>query len=854
MIQTGKWKRSILKSTLPLLALSVMWTPTAMADSHVTPPNMNQPSRNQATLLGETPNLLATDVRPDANVVFQLDTTAKNYKNWTAHLVHSHDVSAYMYDGTTVTPLPRSDVQFDTSSGTVTVQHPMLSHYKQYAIVLEFGQKEPNRGHSSTDIITAVNASAGTVTLLGHGKVSLRDEHGHIKADDLAQLRPGAVVDVNIDRDGSQIQLDGRQQQALVALFTTGSAIGEATHVSVNLASPSVSVVSGGTLTVTAADDYGDPASNASITLNGHGNGNSRVASAFSAPKETVLTNGKATIPLTDHSAEAVTITYRVKDATYGGTVDTTSGQATETFTPGPTAAVHNDLPSTVTVGTTTHVHGDAEDAFGNAIQDGTSIAVAAKTGAISNLTSTSNGDFAFDYTAPKAKGDDALTLTAADSSYVAHTNVTVTPANAANITLTPATSDVIAGQTDVFTGTVTDTYGNVVADGTVVTLASSASSASTVVKTSGGQFTFTPTDDTKAGTFTLTARAGDSASQSASVTVTPSAPATITLTAANPSVMAGASDTFSGTVLDAYGNKVADGTAVTLTSSANLPPTQVITSNGQFVYTPTDDTQLGRYTLTASISSTLSASAAVNVTPGQTARIQLNGPTSLTVGSTGATYTGVAVDAYGNMVADGTAFTVTSQQGTVANVTTSLGGSFSFQYSAPTKTGNDVLVIQAGGSAYSMSSTVTLTAAAPASLTLNLPSGLAENTVTTDPFYAPAGYSFTGTLAGGSDSIVPAPTTAVVSGTLLDKYGNAVANTPINYAQALTGTLTTDANGNYTGTLNVNGAGAVSATVNNQSVPIVVNGVTVTSIAPTGLQLQYRTGYLGILVENGVS
>jgi len=357
-------------------------------------------------------------------VVFQLATTANNYKNWTAHLEHSHDVSAYMYDGTTVTPLPRSDVQFDASSGTVTVEHPMLSHFKQYAIVLEIGPKQSSREHSSTDIITAVNASTGTVTLLGHGKISLLDGHGHVNADDLAQLQTGDVVDVNIEHDGSQIHLDSRHPQALVALFTTGSAIGEATHVRVNVASPSVSVVSGGTLTVTAEDDYGDPASNASITLSGHGNGNSRVASDFSAPTATVLTNGRATIALTDHRAEAVTITYRVKDATYTGTVDTTSGQAIETFTPGPTAAIHNDLPSTVTVGTITHVHGDAEDAFGNAIQNGTSIAVVAKTGAISNLTPTSNGDFAFDYTAPKTKGDNALTLTAADPSYVATSSV----------------------------------------------------------------------------------------------------------------------------------------------------------------------------------------------------------------------------------------------------------------------------------------------------------------------------------------------------------------------------------------------------------------------------------------------
>lgn len=89
-----------------------MWTPTAIADPHFTQPGMNHPSAKQVTLRGETPSLLATGVRPDANVVFQLDTTANNYKNWTAHLEHSHDVSAYMYDGTTVTPLPRSDVQF----------------------------------------------------------------------------------------------------------------------------------------------------------------------------------------------------------------------------------------------------------------------------------------------------------------------------------------------------------------------------------------------------------------------------------------------------------------------------------------------------------------------------------------------------------------------------------------------------------------------------------------------------------------------------------------------------------------------------------------------------------------------
>lgn len=72
--------------------------------------------------------------------------------------------------------------------------------------------------------------------------------------------------------------------------FETGSAIGEATHVTASLSNPSVSVDNGGTLNVTARDDYDDPATNATISVTGTG--------GFIPPSDLVITNGSGSVSL----------------------------------------------------------------------------------------------------------------------------------------------------------------------------------------------------------------------------------------------------------------------------------------------------------------------------------------------------------------------------------------------------------------------------------------------------------------------------------------------------------------------------------------------------------------------------
>lgn len=143
--------------------------------------------------------------------------------------------------------------------------------------------------------------------------------------------------------------------------FTTGSAVGEAMHVSALVESPSVSVDKGGVLDVTVTDDYGDPATNATVSVIGTGN--------FQASTGTAISDGLAKVTLIDQKAEDVTLTYTVTDNNYGDKV--TGYPVSEEFVPGAPDASKStvNFPTGIVVaGTAYNVTGTLEDQYGNVI------------------------------------------------------------------------------------------------------------------------------------------------------------------------------------------------------------------------------------------------------------------------------------------------------------------------------------------------------------------------------------------------------------------------------------------------------------------------------------------------------
>ncbi len=176
----------------------------------------------------------------------------------------------------------------------------------------------------------------------------------------------------------------------------------------------------------------------------------------------------------------------------------------------------------------------------------------------------------------------------------------------ATSIVVTPPTPTQTVGTDQTETATVTDQYGNNVADGTTIkwvvegTNAGTASPATGSGTTSSGQVTFTY-HNTKPGTDTVRAYidADNSGTYTsgelngiASVTWTAGPAANIVVTPATPTQTVGTDQTETATVTDQYGNNVTDGTTVkwvvegTNAGTASPATGSGTTSSGQVTFT----------------------------------------------------------------------------------------------------------------------------------------------------------------------------------------------------------------------------------------------------------------------------
>ncbi len=271
-------------------------------------------------------------------------------------------------------------------------------------------------------------------------------------------------------------------------------------------------------------------------------------------------------------------------------------------------------------------------------------------------------------------------------------------------------------------------------------------------------------------------------------------------------SVLVASSFDVCGAVVDAYGNAVLDGTAVTVNGVAST------TTAGSFCATLTAPTQAGSFDV-ALQSGAATLTQSVQVLGGSVAAI-----TSISIPETVETNStfkvcATATDAYGNPVVDGSQASV--QTGSTAVSTTTLAGRFCGDLKAPSSTSTVFVHLTAHDNAtstYVEAQTQTAAVAPPPANIL----------VTINPL-------------GGS---VPADgnSSAGLSAFVTDKYGRPVEdNLPSTWTTTL-GTVTVSASHTSTGRVSalvrssVAGTAAVTVTVGSVSRTVYVTFVTVSS------------------------
>jgi adhesin/invasin len=295
------------------------------------------------------------------------------------------------------------------------------------------------------------------------------------------------------------------------------------------------------TLTATATDQFGNPVAN--------GTPISFTTSLGTLSSGTAATNGgSASVTLSSTIAGVATVT---------ATVNSLSATAQVTFTPGaPFTLTLTAVPSTLPVGSSSALTATATDQYGNAVADGTVVSFTTSLGSVSPVTATTVGGVATATLSSTISG--VATVTATVGSLSATAQVTFTPGAPFTLTLTAVPSTLPVGNSSTLTATVTDQYGNAVADGTVVSFTTSLGNVSPVTATTVNGVATATLSSTVAGVATVTATVG-SLSATVQVTFTPGAPFTFTFTLTPTVIVANGISQSVGTatVVDQYGNPV---------------------------------------------------------------------------------------------------------------------------------------------------------------------------------------------------------------------------------------------------------------------------------------------------------
>jgi parallel beta-helix repeat protein len=256
---------------------------------------------------------------------------------------------------------------------------------------------------------------------------------------------------------------------------------------------PTMTVVGSNVLlTATVTISNGDPAADGTVVSFTTSLGNV-------SPVTATTVGGVATATLSSTISGLAVVTSAV-----GGL----SATALVTFTPGaPFSLTLSAVPDTVSVGNTSTLTATATDQYGNAVADGTTISFTTSLGTLSSSTATTNGGDAVVTLTSMTPG--VATVTATVGSLSATALVTFTPGAPFTLTLTAVPSTVLVGGTSALTATVTDQYGNPVADGATVSFTASLGNLVPVTATTVGGVATAMLSSTVSGVATVTATIG---------------------------------------------------------------------------------------------------------------------------------------------------------------------------------------------------------------------------------------------------------------------------------------------------------------------------------------------------------
>ena len=608
-------------------------------------------------------------------------------------------------------------------------------------------------------------------------------------AGDSAAATSGVASFTGVELTAAGARTITAQDGSLTGDATVSVTAGAATHFAVS-APASVTAGTGFGVTVTALDAYGNTDTSYGGTVQLAGD------SATAA-------SGTASFAGVELTA-AGTQTLTAQDGSLTGNTSVTVDPATATH-------FSVSAPANAVAGTGFAVAVTALDAYGNTDTNytgtvqlaGDSATAASGIAGFSGVTLTSAG---------------ARTLTASDGAITGSTNVTVAPAAAASLVVTTSAASATAGDPLDVTVTAKDAYGNLATGyrGTVALTSgdSRATLASAHAFGSGDAGSYTYTSGVAFGTAgTQTVSAGDStiSGTSSPVSVSAGAPAALAFGGEPPNGSAGSALAPAVTiqVVDAFGNPTASSAAVSiaLAGSTGATLSGTLTETAAAGVATFADLSLDKagsgYRLDASASGLAGAtSSAFSIGAGAPDAAQSTlalAPSSVTAdGSSAATVTVQAHDAFGNVVQTGGAtVALATTLGVLSAVTDHHDGTYTAALTS-TSAGGATVSGTLGGSPLANTGAATFNA------------GSAPNAARSSITAAPT------SLTAGS------PSTLTVQAR--DAFGNDLAaggaTVVLSTDLGTIGAVVDNGDGTYTATLDSNAAGVahVGATVNGEA------------------------------------
>lgn len=440
---------------------------------------------------------------------------------------------------------------------------------------------------SATSVATV--SSAGSVTAIGAGSATITASSGNVGGTAAIVVTPPAPVlsSITVSPATANLQTSDVRQLTAAAKDAAGNAMSGISFTWTSSATAVATVSSTGSVTAVGAGSATITASSAGVS------GTAAIVVTTPAPVVASVTVSPATANMLTNDVRQLTATAQdaagtviggaaftwTSSATSVATVSATgsvtavgAGSATITAssagvsgtaaivvtTPTPVVASVTISPATASLltGGTQQLTATAKDASGAVItgqtftwtSSATSVATVSSTGSVT------------------AVGAGAATITASTGSVngTAAIGVTTPPPVVASVTVSPATTSLLAGGTQPLVATAKDASGAVIT-GQTFTWTTSASQVATV--SSGGLVTAVA-----AGAAIITATSGTVSGTSAvTVTVPPPTVATVSVTPTGIAIMEGQGQQLTATALDASGKTIPGKSATWTTSDATV-------------------------------------------------------------------------------------------------------------------------------------------------------------------------------------------------------------------------------------------------------------------------------------------